>query len=254
MKKSILFTTCAAIGLSLLMVPQTAHAAGFVQADNGVKYQNDDGTFLSDSWIQIGQSIYRLGPDGLVQTGWIQVGDLWYFMDATGVCTNPNGSAAPTPEIPAAADPAPDPVPAVNIFAAAGWLPYTPAYESELQQGMTKGYIGFDGIQYWIQPDYKRFLDNLRSITQPLAAQAQVNVGASGSAAPGSGWVPYSTSSPSTLANALARGDVIYRNGQYWASPDFVNRLSNENVVYVNDIAPAPPADRYALANIKLHG
>ena len=66
--------------------------------------------------------------------------------------------------------------------------------------------------------------------------------------------MPYSTSSPSTLANALARGDVIYRNGQYWASPDFVNRLSNENVVYVNDIAPAPPADRYALANIKLHG
>ena len=82
--KKILLSTVISVCLAFIFLPQSAYAAGFVQDTAGVKYQNDDGSFLKDSWVQVGQSIYHLDKNGLVQTGWIQVGSLWYLMDRTG--------------------------------------------------------------------------------------------------------------------------------------------------------------------------
>lgn len=84
-----------ALGVVVCTPSVSADAAGFVPSPDGLKvmYMQDDGSYLVDSWVQVGQSIYRLGADGSVQFGWIQVGDLWYYMDNTGVCTNPEGSA-----------------------------------------------------------------------------------------------------------------------------------------------------------------
>lgn len=50
-------------------------------------------------------------------------------------------------------------------------------------------------------------------------------------------WVPYNTSDMEQLAQNLADGKVVYYNGQYWASPEYTNRIVNEIVVYEHDIS-----------------
>lgn len=176
MKKSVLFTSLAAFCLAFLMLPQTVHAAGFVQDAAGVKYQNDDGSFLVDSWVQIGQNIYHLDANGIVQTGWIQVGDLWYFLDANGVCTNPAGTTTPPAELAAAAAPvpaattaaAPAAVPTssdiAKMFAAAGWVPFQTTDAALLSNGIAARLVGTDGAQYWAEPTFA-------AAVQALAAQ-----------------------------------------------------------------------------------
>lgn len=123
MKKSMLFTLMTVFCFSILLFPKTADAAGFVQDAAGIKYQNDDGSYLTDSWVQ--------------------VGELWYLLDANGFCTNPTGSISPTV-----------PVTMNNIFANAGWIPFQTTDAALLNNGIALGLIGFDGAQYWAEPTF----------------------------------------------------------------------------------------------------
>ena len=86
MKKRIVTLLTTALLLSFAF-SSTVSAAGFVQDTAGVKFQNDDGSFAANTWVQAGTGIYHLDAAGFVQTGWIQVGELWYYLDETGVCT-----------------------------------------------------------------------------------------------------------------------------------------------------------------------
>jgi len=52
-----------------------------------------------------------------------------------------------------------------------------------------------------------------------------------------SGWVPYSTSNLELLIDNIKKGYVVYYNGQYLASPEYVEMISNEEVVYENDVS-----------------
>jgi len=52
-----------------------------------------------------------------------------------------------------------------------------------------------------------------------------------------SNWVPYSTSNLKTLLDNILKGNVIYYNGQYLASPEYTKMLSNEEIVYLNDVS-----------------
>lgn len=45
-------------------------------------------------------------------------------------------------------------------------------------------------------------------------------------------FVPYSTSSSATLVEKILNGEVVYSNGQYYATPDYVKRLTNTVVHY----------------------
>lgn len=145
--KKTLLTLLLAFGITILGPSVTADAAGFVQAPEGVKYQQDDGSFLSDAWVMVGTGIYRLDANGLViMDQWIQVGDLWYYLDATGVCTNPTGSAT-APATAAAGQ-------TQNIFEAAGWLPFQTTDAAALNNGIAAGLVGFDGTKYWAAPSY----------------------------------------------------------------------------------------------------
>lgn len=75
-------------------------------------------------------------------------------------------------------------------------------------------------------------------------AEAKKSSGKSSSSSKKSGgtidlkdWTPYSTSDLSLLLKYLASGDVIEYNGQYYASPDLFNMISNEEVVYERDLS-----------------
>lgn len=61
-------------------------------------------------------------------------------------------------------------------------------------------------------------------------------------------WIPYSTGDLSTLITNVLKGNVVYYNGQYWASPEYSNMIANEQVIYFNDISPeTEPVNRYEL-------
>jgi hypothetical protein len=63
-------------------------------------------------------------------------------------------------------------------------------------------------------------------------------------------YVPYSTSSLETLAREVLNGNVVYFDGEYWATPEFANMIANEEVVYENDVSlDTEVIDRYELAD-----
>ncbi len=66
--------------------------------------------------------------------------------------------------------------------------------------------------------------------------------------------IPYSTSDFRTLTENIINGDVVYINGQYYATPDYAKTLNNTVVHYLgNDLNSAiyPQADRFAFADIE---
>lgn len=50
-------------------------------------------------------------------------------------------------------------------------------------------------------------------------------------------WVPYSTSDYNLLLTNISKGYVVYRDGQYWASPEYSTMMSNTKTVYSHDIS-----------------
>ncbi len=65
-------------------------------------------------------------------------------------------------------------------------------------------------------------------------------------------FIPYSTSSLSTLLDNILEGNVVYINGQYYATPDYVKLLTNVQVHYFGDDlnnAIYPQESRYDLAD-----
>lgn len=68
----------------------------------------------------------------------------------------------------------------------------------------------------------------------------------------GNEFVPYSTSSPATLVEKLLNGEVVYSNGQYYATPDYVKRLTNTVVHYSGadlNTAIYPQNNRFSFAD-----
>lgn len=68
-------------------------------------------------------------------------------------------------------------------------------------------------------------------------------------------FVPYSTSDPDTLLRNVAEGNVVYINGQYYATPSYVKMLTNVKVYYSgSDLNTAiyPKNNRYGLLDIEI--
>lgn len=67
--------------------------------------------------------------------------------------------------------------------------------------------------------------------------------------------VPYSTSSLSTLLENVLKGNVIYVQGQYYATPDYVKMMTNVQVHYSSsdlNTAIYPQASRYDFAEFDI--
>lgn len=78
---------------------------------------------------------------------------------------------------------------------------------------------------------------NTNTVVLTTRGYAVEQSGAHGVAGVPAGWVEYSTGNLSTLLNAAMNGDVIYRNGKYWCSPEYAASIGNENVVDIVDVA-----------------
>lgn len=69
------------------------------------------------------------------------------------------------------------------------------------------------------------------------------------------GWASYGTTSLDTFTNAILSGNVIYYDGQYWATPDYTTSLEQENPTYFHDISTdteSTSTNRYGLANLDI--
>lgn len=69
-------------------------------------------------------------------------------------------------------------------------------------------------------------------------------------------FVPYSTGSIVTLLENILAGNVVYANGQYYATPEYVKLLVNTQIVYTGDdlnTAIYPQSNRYDLANFQFN-
>ena len=68
-------------------------------------------------------------------------------------------------------------------------------------------------------------------------------------------FVPYSTASLSALVKEILAGNVVYINGQYYATPDYVKMMMNTKVNYSGadlNLATYPQSDRSSLADDKI--
>lgn len=62
-------------------------------------------------------------------------------------------------------------------------------------------------------------------------------------------WVPYDTGSLATFSDDLMNGKIVKINGQYYASPEYVNTMATATT-HVHDVATAPLKDRYSTADL----
>lgn len=53
-----------------------------------------------------------------------------------------------------------------------------------------------------------------------------------------SDWVPISTDNLNDLLDSIKKGYVVYYNGQYLGSPEYIKMITSEEVVYMHDVAP----------------
>ena len=57
----------------------------WVQADEGWRYQYEDGAFATDTWIALDGERYHFDKDGWMQVGWIEVDGNDYYLNEDGV-------------------------------------------------------------------------------------------------------------------------------------------------------------------------
>lgn len=72
-------------------------------------------------------------------------------------------------------------------------------------------------------------------------AYEHTDAGAHGISGVPDGWLKID-GSPEAMIKAIANGEVVYVNGQCYASPSYVNKMTNENVVSVVDVAKDKPS------------
>lgn len=73
-----------AIGISILIF-SNAYAGQWQQDVNGWWYQNDDGSYFSNTWIHDEKGDwYYLDNNGYMQTGWLQLDGNWYYLNVNG--------------------------------------------------------------------------------------------------------------------------------------------------------------------------
>lgn len=87
MKKNRLLATilCMCLFLGTVTLPvQAAPKGGFVATEEGTKWQNSDGTWAVNTWIEANGHKYHTGENGVLQTGLIKIDEQIYYFYNTG--------------------------------------------------------------------------------------------------------------------------------------------------------------------------
>ena len=135
MRKKLLKTTFLTLLFSLLF-SINVFAAGFTQDATGIHYQNDDGTIVTSSWVE--------------------VNNLWFLFDANGVCVNPTGALAPDDTD-------------GNYQIVTSYTPFTTTDTALLNQCLTNGTVVNKDGQYFITPAAATIIRNANRTAAPAA-------------------------------------------------------------------------------------
>lgn len=87
MKKNRLLAAIMCIGLFLgtaAMPVQAAPKGGFVLTEEGTKWQNSDGTWAVNTWIESNGHRYHTGENGVLQIGMVKIEGQTYYFYPTG--------------------------------------------------------------------------------------------------------------------------------------------------------------------------
>lgn len=137
MKKKLLRSTLLTLLFSLLF-SLNVFAAGFTQDAAGIHYQNDDGTLVTSSWVE--------------------VNNLWYLFDANGVCVNPTGALAPDDTD-------------GNYQIVTSYTPFVTNDAALLNQCLTNGSVVNVSGQYFITPQAATANRNANRIAASITPQ-----------------------------------------------------------------------------------
>jgi len=86
MKKPTMISVLTGVGLLACTGVSFAEESGFVSTEKGIRYQNVDGSYAVNSWVQDAQeNWYHFDENGYMQTAWFQDTDgTYYWLDETG--------------------------------------------------------------------------------------------------------------------------------------------------------------------------
>lgn len=137
MRKKLLKSTLLTLLFSLLF-SINVFAAGLTQDAAGIHYQNDDGTFVKSSWVEIS--------------------NLWFLFDANGVCVNPAGALAPDDTD-------------GNYQIVTSYTPFATTDTALLNQYLTNGSVVNVNGQYFMTPSASTVIRNANRITSQTVQQ-----------------------------------------------------------------------------------
>lgn len=137
MRKKLLKSTLLTLLFSLLF-SINVFAAGLTQDAAGIHYQNDDGTFVKSSWVEIS--------------------NLWFLFDANGVCVNPAGALAPDDTD-------------GNYQIVTSYTPFVTTDTALLNQYLTNGSVVNVNGQYFMTPSASTVIRNANRITSQTVQQ-----------------------------------------------------------------------------------
>lgn len=74
----------ATLAMSAIMAT-TALAGEWKQDQTGWWYQNDDGSYPTNTWQEVDGKLYCFDTNGYMRTGWVEtVNKNWYYLNPTG--------------------------------------------------------------------------------------------------------------------------------------------------------------------------
>ncbi len=140
MRKKLLKSTLLTLLFSLLF-SINVFAAGFTQDAAGIHYQNDNGTIVKSSWVE--------------------VSNLWFLFDANGVCVNPTGA------------PAPDDTDG-NYQIVTSYTPFATTDTALLNQCIANGTVVNINGQYFITPEASTAMRNANRTAVQAVPEQQI--------------------------------------------------------------------------------
>ncbi len=140
MRKKLIKSTLLTLLFSLLF-SINVFAAGFTQDAAGIHYQNDDGTIVKSSWVE--------------------VSNLWFLFDANGVCVNPTGALAPDDTD-------------GNYQIVTSYTPFSTTDTALLNQCIANGTVVNINGQYFITPEASTVMRNANCTAVQSVPEQQI--------------------------------------------------------------------------------